>query len=101
MRGVLLHSTHFIINFQLQIQLGKTTDLMSDVKLCAYDCCFTTTHKANCFKDVGTGGFFMMEFMFLTCKYFTCGMCGTDLHILKSQCREPVHKNVPFDLISF
>ena len=26
---------------------------MSDVKLCAYDCCFTT-REANCFKDVGT-----------------------------------------------
>ena len=54
---------NFIINFQFQIQLGKTTDLMSDVKLCAYDCCLTT-REANCFKDVGTGGFFMMKFMF-------------------------------------
>ena len=32
------------------------------VLLCAYDCCFTT-REANCFKDVGTGGFFMMKFM--------------------------------------
>ena len=55
---------NFVINFQFQIQLGKTTDLMSDVKLYAYYCCFTT-RKANCFKDMGTGGFFMMKFMFL------------------------------------
>ena len=36
---------------------------MSDVKFCAYDCCFTTL-KANSSEDVGMGGFFMMKFIF-------------------------------------
>ena len=36
---------------------------MSDVKFCAYDCCFTAL-KANSSKDMGMGGFFMMKFIF-------------------------------------
>ena len=47
--------------FSSRFSLPK--QLMSDIKFCAYDCCFTA-FKANSSKDVGTGRFFMMKFIF-------------------------------------
>ena len=55
--------------------------MMSDVKFCAYDCCFTTL-KANSSKDTGMGGFFMMKFIFELANILLVECIhGTDLYI--------------------
>ena len=60
---VKIEKTLNLANINVRFSLPKTTDLMSDIKFCAYGCCFTTL-KANSSKDVGTGRVFMMKFIF-------------------------------------